>query len=207
MRSPAIPYSPAELEFIKVHSAKSRIELTALFNAEFKRTVAVKHIHALCKRKGWKSASDGRFKKGDVPWTAGTKGVVKPNSGNFKKGSIPHNHKPVGHERIDAKDGYILIKIAEPNVFVHKHRLIWEQAFGPIPDGQIVKFKDGNKLNCTLDNLMLISRSDLTVLNRHFDYAGTPDELKPSVLALARIRSSIGRHVRKNKDATAGGDS
>ena len=41
-----------------------------------------------------------------------------------------------------------------------KHRVVWEQAHGPIPEGYLVKFKDGNRMNCSIDNLYLVSRAD-----------------------------------------------
>jgi len=38
----------------------------------------------------------GHFKKGHVPWSTGTKGLVKPNKGNFKKGQTPWNKGKIG---------------------------------------------------------------------------------------------------------------
>jgi hypothetical protein len=37
--------------------------------------------------------NSGRFKKGLIPWSTGTKGIVKPNSGSFTKGNPPPPHK------------------------------------------------------------------------------------------------------------------
>ena len=50
----------------------------------------------------------------------------------------------------------------------------------------VVAFKDGDRTNCEPENLMLISRAELLVLNQH-GYGEMPAELKPSVLALARL--------------------
>ena len=36
--------------------------------------------------------------------------------------------------------------------------MIWEEANGPVEKGYNVQFKDGNRLNVSLDNLYLISR-------------------------------------------------
>ena len=41
-----------------------------------------------------------------------------------------------------------------------KHRYVWEQAHGKIPDGYLVAFRDGNRQNCDLSNLYLISRQE-----------------------------------------------
>ena len=40
------------------------------------------------------------------------------------------------------------------------HRLIWEDAHGPIPEGYVVHHRDGNSLNNALDNLELLARGD-----------------------------------------------
>ncbi len=41
----------------------------------------------------------GRFKKGQISWIKGKRGVIKPNSGSFKKGMIPWNKdKPRSEE-------------------------------------------------------------------------------------------------------------
>lgn len=77
----------------------------------------------------------------------------------FKKGQQAHNHKPIGYEFL-RDDGYIEIKIAEPNKWVLKHNYIWEKEYGKIPKGYSVIFLDQNKNNFDLDNLKLIKRKD-----------------------------------------------
>lgn len=47
----------------------------------------------------------------------------------FRKGNIPANHKPIGYERINA-DGYIEVKVAEPNKFRLKHRWFGKRISG-----------------------------------------------------------------------------
>lgn len=51
-----------------------------------------------------------------------------------------------------------------------KHRLIYEEHYGPIPDGYAVVFKDSDKSNVTIDNLMLISRANLAVINKSIPF-------------------------------------
>lgn len=187
-------YTSDQLLFLKDGFKEMQVpELTVAFNVRFGLMKNENQIRSTLKNHRFRSGRTGQFKKGQSGWNAGTKGLVKPNSGNFEKGSIPANIKQLGHERIDKKDGFILIKVAEPNPYTraatryrHKHVWLWEQAHGPVPKGKVVAFIDGDKLNCITDNLMLITRAELMHLNR-LKYSETPDELKPTVLALAKV--------------------
>lgn len=139
-----------------------------------------------------------RFKKGHIPVNKGKqmpKHVYeKAQATMFRKGHIPVNHKPVGHERVN-KYGYIDIKIAEPNKFVLKHRLIWEQAHGPIPKGYNVQFRDGNRQNCTLDNLYLISRLE-QLKSENSMYARYPEEIQLAIKAKGALQRQINKMTR-----------
>lgn len=98
---------------------------------------------------------------------------------NFTVGQVKkykHSHKissglkscnlPVGSERIDKK-GYVLVKTAEPNIWLEKQRYIYEQVYGEIPVGHKVIFADKNKRNFDLNNLILVSNSEALIMNTH----------------------------------------
>lgn len=70
---------------------------------------------------------------------------------------------PVGTERNNK--GYILIKIAEPDVWIEKHRYIYEKKYGKIPKGFKIIFADKDKTNFDLDNLILVSNSEALIMN------------------------------------------
>lgn len=70
--------------------------------------------------------------------------------------------KPIGSIRIKERRQYI--KIA-PHKWVQLHNHIWEQANGPIPKGHVLIFGDGDFLNTDLDNLVLVTRKQLLILN------------------------------------------
>lgn len=72
--------------------------------------------------------------------------------------------KPVGYERTD-REGYVYIKIEKTKKMVLKHRWVWECANGSVPPGHNIQFKDGNRSNCSLDNLYCISRAEQMVKN------------------------------------------
>ncbi|GAB3937566.1 HNH endonuclease [Larkinella terrae] len=42
------------------------------------------------------------------------------------------------------------------------HRMVWEQANGPVPENHVIRFRDQDTLNCALENLELIHRREIT---------------------------------------------
>lgn len=142
-----------------VHNAGFRLGLKK--DKEFIRKVAKDNFtedHPA--RKHW-------IKKGTSPPNKGKKqkeymskeAIERTKRTRFKKGHIPANAVPVGYERVD-RDGYIYIKVEGKRKLVLKHRYIWEQHFGAIPRGNNIQFKDGNKHNCDIENLYMISRGE-----------------------------------------------
>lgn len=107
------------------------------------------------------------FKKGHRTWN---KGIKKPYKGGeqtqFKKGQLPHNTRFDGAIRIQPdKSGrsYKHIRISLSK-WMPLHRYIWTQVYGD-PGSNVIRFKDGNSLNCDIENLSLISRGDNAKLN------------------------------------------
>jgi len=76
------------------------------------------------------------------------------NKMNIVLSNLALKFPPVGTEKIRSNK-YIYVKVAEPDVWRAKHHLIWEEAHGPIPEGDRIYFIDGNIRNCDLSNLAL----------------------------------------------------
>lgn len=138
----------------------------------------------------------GCFQKGEKPWNKGMKGWSPAGCKKtwFKKGSLPVNTtKPVGTERI-SKDGYLEIKVAMPNKWKGKHRIIWEEHHGEIPKGHVVIFKDQNIRNFDPDNLMCISRRQLSILNHQLKLGPYPEinETKELISRMMVTRRKTG---------------
>lgn len=123
-------------------------------------------LKLLKKNHGFSSGLDGRFTPGSIPYNKGKKGVGGWEPTQFKKGNRPWNYQPIGSERVNG-DGYVDIKIADPNKWKGKHILIWEEHNGPVPKGYAIIFGDGNRRNFNLDNLICVSRHQLLILNRN----------------------------------------
>lgn len=194
-----IPYNymKKQLEFVYENRTLPRIELAAAFNKKFGKKKTKIQLAALRKRNGWRTGRTGRFEKGHRPWGAGTKGmgVCKANRGSFKTGNIPVNSLPVGSD-IVTFDGYIKVKMAEPNKWKFKHLIVWEAENGKVPSGMAVIFKDGDRLNCEPENLEMVSRQVLLYLNQH-DYKELPPDLKASMVAVAKLECKVFALAKK----------
>ena len=118
------------------------------------------------------------------------------NTDAISKGQKPHNYKPVGSERVNG-DGYVDVKIADPNKWRAKHRLLWEEENGPIPKGYVIIFGDGNRRNFQQDNLILVSKSQLAILNKNQLIQNDADLTRAGIV-IADIYKKIGER-KKNK--------
>lgn len=186
------------VEFVSGHSYK---EIQQEFITRFGWEIKLSQVRAYLKNHKLKTGRTGYFPKGNIPQNKGKKmppEVYEKCKGTmFKKGNVPQNHRPVGSERI-TRDGYVEVKIAEPNKWTLKHRLIWQQAHGKIPKGHIVIFRDNNKQNIVLENLMLISRKENAVMN-HIGLHETIDETKDLAVSFAKLVSATHQRKKNRK--------
>lgn len=135
------------------------------------------------------------FKVGQTPWNKGIHCRFSPAT-EFKKGQKPKNTKSIGSVSVRTKimpDGkeqkYLFVKVSE-NKWVLLHRLLWEQNYGKIPDGFVVRFKDGDSMNCVLENLELISRKE----NRNRNCKEHPATKLTDAFIAARSFTLSGRY-------------
>lgn len=183
------------------YSDKDNIELAELLNKKFNLNTnsdRVSNVKSnLKRRKGIDlrtGINRGCIKKGNVPFNKGKKmsqeQYEKCKNTMFKKGNIPSNHRTVGSERITV-DGFVEIKVAEPNKWKSKARIIYEQKFGKIPKGYIIIYLDGNKQNLELNNLKAISRKENLIMN-HNNLRYNNKETTETALNLAKFMSKAG---------------
>ena len=169
----------------------------------------------------------GRFRSGHTA----NLGVKRPgfrNAGTFcprgpvsrddyRRGTLPVNVDPLGtiniREGRKGKAARVYIKVDAPNphapawgAWVSLARYTWEQAHGAIRPGHAIIHLDGDPLNCGLDNLMMLARGELGVLNRIFGaemdqaQASKSRELQVAVVNLARVYRAA--HRRKKGTVT-----
>ena len=192
-------WKPHEIELLKQHYADTTIhELMQMLNKtersiysqayllKLKKSAEYEEKRRLQDIENIRKNTTKRFQKGNTPWNKGIKGSIPKNVTSFQKGLIPKNTREVGDTRLD-KEGYIVIKVANKK-WIRKHRLIWEQAHGEIPKGYVIRIKDGNKENFSLENMELITCADNMRLNTMHRF---PEELKQTIRLLKKLKKKI----------------
>lgn len=190
-------YTDEIINFLReIAPEKTYKEIVEIFNKKYDLEMTTKKLSSLLGRKKIKTGTAGCFRKGFIPWNKGKKGYIGANKTSFKKGNKPKNWRPVGSERIDSNE-YTLIKVAEPNKWVFKHRLIYEQEHGVIPANSVIIFADENKNNLNIENLICVTRNELKILNKCRLISSVP-ELTKTGLNVAKLKIKLAE-IRKEK--------
>ena len=135
-------------------------------------------------------------KKGHQPFNKGLKqeeymsaeAIAKTAKTRFKKGNNPHNTLKIHTERV-TKDGYIEVKIASPNVWKLKQRLVYEKHYKTqLQKGEVVIFIDKNTRNFSPNNLKKISKAENMLRNSKGDF---PQEIIPTMALISQINNKI----------------
>lgn len=153
------------------------------------------------------------FKKGQIP---ATKGVRRPGwhrgrmkETQFTKEHVSWNQQPLGTERI--KMGYRFTKVSDRRGAAwaanwrQTHILRWEEVNGPLPTGMVLKCLSDDRLNVDPSNWEAIPRGVLPRLagTSGRDYGSAPAELKPTIMAIAKLEHAayIARPKAKRRKA------
>lgn len=154
-------------------NGRTTMELTELFNNHFNKNISENTIRNYKKYHKLRSGINTKFKKNSIPYNK------KNNGEEFKSG-----------------EGYIFIKIK--NKWIHKHRYIYEQHFGKIPDDCSVIFADQDKSNFNLENLILVINKDkLTAKNKHLFFQD--GELTRTGLLIAKAINTAAEYKKRSK--------
>lgn len=178
------------INFMRSNGEKPRPWITEQLNAMFGCSIKVKQVQAKCYDLNLKAADNGRLKKGAPSWNKGIPNSTGISSTRFKKGHNLSERVPVGYESMI--DGYVMIKHKENEPMRLKHHVIWESVNGPIPDNRIVAFKDKDRTNCDIDNLVLMSRAECIRLSQSFIKYSTPETHETCIL-LAKLKDARHR--------------
>lgn len=193
-------YTQEQKDYIRdICEGKTVEEIQCLFNQKFNTNVTIKSIKGIMYRNGYKNKMQGyntRFKKGHTPFNKGMKGVAfGGKETRFEKGNT-NQRLPIGSETI--KEGRVFIKTANPDVWEEKHRWLWKEKYGEIPDGYVIRFKDGNKKNVTIENLFMTTQRAMTsVVRRKLEHE--QPELNFTIHKLAELELAIKDAVNNKR--------
>lgn len=192
----------AARELVADHSLQ---ETAAILSKRFNREVTFYMLKGLMARNGIKTGRTGLFETGHSRGKGRTMSEEtreKLKGTFFKKGRRSHNWVPVGTEVFRA--GYMLVKVKDgPDLgqwdrWAFKHRLVWEEAHGPIPKGGNVIFRDGDHRNCDLSNLDLVTNAEHCYMTTH-GLRSSDEEITRVGVTVARLGIAIKNKGKKSK--------
>lgn len=150
---------PEELiEYIRIQSPKvHRKELVEMIGDKFGIHLTIDKLRWICRTKG-----------------------IKGNP-NFKKGVCPHKNTKykigdevflAGEWRVitSTEEGIPILKRSE-----YKKRVLWEREHGCIPENHCFIYLDGDRKNCTLDNLACVPIMWMRIINQNGWVTGNKD--------------------------------
>ena len=198
-KGPQHIWSDEEKQYLaEITPGRGYKEIQSMMSCKFGFDYTRHQIKGAITRNKLNTGRTGRFEKGHATWNKGTKGLTKANVTSFKKGQKPHNYKPLGSERI-TKDGYCEIKVSDTGRrWRPKHVLIYEIHHGKVPKGSAVIFLDGDKRNFDIDNLHLVTRNQLAMLNKN-SLIQKDAELTKTAINVVDLMKKISAIEKKDK--------
>jgi len=156
-------------------------ELTSAFNGRFGTKLSIRQIQQKCVRNGIKTGTQ--------------------HSGLGHKG-----HMAIGTEKITGGLSYVKSSmLGGGRGWRRRHLVEWEAENGPLPKAHCVVFADGDKGNFAPENLLLVHRRELSLMNRFKMWKRNPEVTKTN-LFIIRHRLAILDRVKglvKTKRAEA----
>ena len=180
---------------MRIIPGRSTAEASRLFEEETGVHLSRSQVSGWKKNHKCPSGYDTRYRPGHVSTYTTPKGRI--NGGTFKKGHISANSAPIGTE--DVRDGYLYVKIQNGHKnknWKQKSHIVWEAAHGPVPEGMKIIFLDGDPMNCSLDNLELVSQGELSTMNLYYKLSKDKD-INRAVLGMAKLKRAIAERKRE----------
>ena len=198
-KGPRHIWSDEEKQYLaEITPGRGHKEIQSMMSCKFGLDYTYHQIKGAITRNKLNTGRTGRFEKGRATWNKGTKGLTKANVTSFKKGQKPHNYKPLGSERI-TKDGYCEIKVSDTGRrWKSKHLVVYEKHHGKVPRGSVVIFLDGDKRNFDIDNLHLVTRNQLAMLNKN-SLIQKDAELTKTAINVVDLMKKISAMEKKDK--------
>ena len=87
-------------------------------------------------------------------------------------------------EPFKGKDGYMYVTLVKDGIeHVHPvHMLVWETFKGKVPEGYVVKHKNGNKSDNSLENLVLVNKEEYDDFERRMEEYKSLDDITKKIV-------------------------
>lgn len=207
-------YPQGMYEFIRDNSwGVSSKDMAEMCNEKFGTNWTPSGMKQFRQRHGIKSGVTGWYQKGHPPGNKGKKleeyvgaeraAEIKKHLAptQFKKGQAPLNELPLGSIVVNS-EGYKIRKKQMQGTQYERweflHRAIWREHYGPIPDDMMIIFRDGDRMNCDISNLAMISKSENAAINKLGLRSNDP-ELTDAGINLVRLRFAV-KDAKKRKN-------
>lgn len=197
---------------VSIVKGRPTAEVAEMVNEKYGLNITSKQIYSWKKNHKTPSGYDTRFRRGHVCLTKGVKwsewmppeSQERSRQTTFKKGNRPANYLPVGTIVCRPNSGgYLYIKVSDsPAKWRLYQHVVWEENFGPIPEGHKITFRDKDIHNCSPENLIAVSDAAIAIAN--FKIGMTPDaEINEAIYATAELLSKING-IKKKKENKKG---
>lgn len=208
-----IPYGPEEDEIIRrlwpVNHAEAIGPLIGRSAASVSNRAFLLGVH---KSPEFIARNSKQFRPGGEPFNKGVpqkewmpaEARRRTKATRFQPGrpaSEARNYRPIGSVRV-TRDGTLERKVTDdPSIYparrwVPVSRLVWEAAHGPVPEGRVVRFKDGmatvKESEITPDRLELVTRAEN--MHRNGYWQNMPRE----VAELVQLRGALNRRINSH---------
>ena len=173
-------YTTEQLTWIRDNQGTIRRDkLHIAFNKRFGTNATCGALANICTRNKWHSKLPS--------WNKGK--PIKPPA-SFKPGHAIRS-KPVGYEVLRS-DGFIWVKTAQPKKYRRKHLVVWEKEHGKRRASHEIRFLDGDKTNCAIENLISVPRDIAITINHH----NPADMRDPTFNEAIYLTETIKHHIK-----------
>ena len=195
-------------KMIEIIPGRSSLEVSRIMREQYGVEISTSQVRGWKKNHKTPSGFDTRFRPGHPSETKGKnwnefltpEQQERLKQTQFKKGHIPQNRREIGNIK-ERSDGYLWIKIQDGHQnanWVQYHRWVYEQEHGPIPEGFRVYFLDGDRRNCRIENLELVSEGVAATAAKF--YGLTKDaEINKAILKAAALKVALTKAQERVK--------
>lgn len=189
-----------QLRFLKSLGGIKRKDALNMFNKEYSLDINLHTFKAWMLKLNIPASGDGRFDGSQKPWA---KGISKKEFWErYSQESKEKLLNPMREANKTAKVGDVHIKSGTPYITISLNyslpfdkrrkqldRFIWEKHNGDIPSDSMIIHLNGNRLDCTMQNLAMVKKSWRPYLLRYVH--STDPEINKTAIKICELQDLL----------------